>query len=385
MIKILFLAANPKDTASLRLGEEVSAIEQRLRLSALREQFVVQQEWAVRVTDLQGHLLRHQPHIVHFSAHGSKTGKTILENPIRRSKVVTSRALKDLFSTLKDNVRCVVLNSCYSEAQAKAIINAVECVVGMSRAIDDRSAIAFAASFYQGLGYGRSLKTAFDLGCGQINLEGLPDKDVPKLRVTPGVDAANLFLVGDGLTDPLLTGAMINPGREASTSISSPPRTTSVFIRYSRQDQEFATKLAEFLRASGIEVWIAPAGFGGAELPDDDIDMAFHEADRLLLVLSENSMNTESFKDEIRWARTAGIKEGKPKLIPIRLVDIATIRDWESFDAESGKNLGVEISKLHIPDFSNWKDRESFLAAFNPLVKDLRAEVSTGPAAPTPR
>jgi hypothetical protein len=41
MIKILFLAANPKDTDPLRLGEEVRAIKERLRLADQRDQFVV--------------------------------------------------------------------------------------------------------------------------------------------------------------------------------------------------------------------------------------------------------------------------------------------------------------------------------------------------------
>ena len=198
MIKILFLAANPKDTSPLRLGEEARAIKERLRLADLRDQFVFEQEHAVRVIDLEGHLLHHQPHIVHFSGHGSRTGKIILENVLGRRKAITAGALKDLFATLKDNIRCVVLNACYSEAQAKGIVESIDCVVGMGRAIDDSSAIAFAASFYQGLGYGRSIQTAFELGKGQINLQGLPGKDVPQLKLAQGVDAAKLYLIGGG-------------------------------------------------------------------------------------------------------------------------------------------------------------------------------------------
>ena len=198
MIKILFLAANPKDTNPLRLGEEARAIKERLRLADLRDQFVFEQEHAVRVTDLQGHLLHHQPHIVHFSGHGSKTGRIILENALGRSKAVTAVALKALFSTLKDNIRCVVLNACYSEYQARGIAESIDCVVGMGRAIDDSSAVAFAASFYQGLGYGRSIQTAFELGKGQIHLLGLPGKDVPQLKVAPGADAAKLYLIEGG-------------------------------------------------------------------------------------------------------------------------------------------------------------------------------------------
>ena len=41
MIKILFLAANPKDTGPLRLGEAVRGIKERLRLAKLRDEFVV--------------------------------------------------------------------------------------------------------------------------------------------------------------------------------------------------------------------------------------------------------------------------------------------------------------------------------------------------------
>jgi len=42
MIKILFLAANPKYTDRLRLDEDVRAIKERLRLADLRDPFVVE-------------------------------------------------------------------------------------------------------------------------------------------------------------------------------------------------------------------------------------------------------------------------------------------------------------------------------------------------------
>jgi hypothetical protein len=51
----------------------------------------------------------------------------------------------------------------------------------MSQEIDDLVAISFAVAFYQALGYGRNVKTAFDLGCLQIDLENMPDQDSPKL------------------------------------------------------------------------------------------------------------------------------------------------------------------------------------------------------------
>lgn len=181
VIKILFLAANPKDTSQLRLDEEMRGIDHALRQAEFRDKFDVKQQWAVRIIDLQGYLLRHKPDIVHFSGHGSESNEIMLEDNDGNSKPVSTRALSQLFSVLKDNIRCVVLNACYSEQQALAIAQHIDCVVGMSKAIGDAAAISFAVAFYQGLGYGRDVKTAFELGCVQIDLEGLNERDTPKL------------------------------------------------------------------------------------------------------------------------------------------------------------------------------------------------------------
>ncbi|MDZ7343962.1 MAG: SIR2 family protein [candidate division KSB1 bacterium] len=180
-IKILFLAANPKGTEPLRLGEEVREIDTALLKAKFRDKFEIDQQHAVRVGDLQEHLLRYQPDIVNFSGHGSEESEIILEDNTGESKPVSARALSNLFALLKDNIRCVVLNACYSAGQAQAIAEHIDCVVGMSKAIGDDSAIRFAAAFYQALGFGRDVKTAFDLGCNQIDLEGLDEQTTPKL------------------------------------------------------------------------------------------------------------------------------------------------------------------------------------------------------------
>jgi len=193
-IKILFLAANPQDTDPLRLDEEVRAIDEALHKSLFRDRFELVQHWAVRVPDLQGLLLRHQPHIVHFSGHGSSSSEIILQDAQGNARPVPTRALTGVFGAIKDNIRCVVLNACYTKAQAQAIAKGIECVVGMSKAIGDEAAISFAASFYQALGYGRNVKTAFDLGCLEIHMEDLGEEDTPKLIAKLG-DPKEVFLV----------------------------------------------------------------------------------------------------------------------------------------------------------------------------------------------
>lgn len=188
MIKILFLAANPINEVQLRLGEEARTIDETLRQSEFRDKFKIDQQLAVRVTDLQGHLMRYKPNIIHFSGHGSSSSEIILEDTNGNSHPVSAQALGNLFSVLKDNIRCVVLNACFSETQARAIAQHIDVVVGMSDEIDDRSAISFASSFYQALGYGRTVQEAFDLGCNQIDMENLNEQDVPKLiadRINP--------------------------------------------------------------------------------------------------------------------------------------------------------------------------------------------------------
>lgn len=181
MIKILFLAANPLDTDKLHLDEEMRAINTALRQGEFRDQFDIRSHWAVRVSDLQELFLRHQPDIVHFSGHSSHQSEIILQDNAGNSQPVSASPLRQLFSILKDNIRCVVLNACYSETQVQGIAEHIDCIVGMSDVISDNAALNFATAFYRALGYGRSIQTAFDLGCSQIDLENLGEQDTPQL------------------------------------------------------------------------------------------------------------------------------------------------------------------------------------------------------------
>ncbi|MBV7334660.1 hypothetical protein KFU94_41770 [Chloroflexi bacterium TSY] len=191
MIKILFLAANPTDTNRLRLDEETRSIDAALRQAEFRDRFDIRQHWAVRISDLQELLLRHRPDIVHFSSHGSNASEIILQDINGESKAVPADALSNLFRILKDNIGCVVLNTGYSEEQGAAIAEHIDCVIGMSDNITDKAAGIFASAFYRGLGFGRSLKTAFELGCLNLELMNLPEQNVPQL-IAERIDPATI-------------------------------------------------------------------------------------------------------------------------------------------------------------------------------------------------
>ncbi len=141
MKKILFLAANPVDTRQLRLDEEVREIRRVYRAAKNREEITIISEWAVRVDDLQTVLLEHRPKVVHFSGHGEGNGCLVLEDKDGCKELVSSESLAELFRLCQKHVECVVLNACYSEVQAEAIHQHINCVIGMSDTIEDRAAI----------------------------------------------------------------------------------------------------------------------------------------------------------------------------------------------------------------------------------------------------
>lgn len=178
--RILFLGACPEDQQHLRLDHEVRQIDRALRAADFRESFDLRQQLAVRPSDLQEALLRYQPQIVHFSGHGQTDG-ILLENDAGQAHKVQGRVLARIFREFKSQVRCVVLNACYSEDQATAIAEDIDFVVGMSASIDDLSAIQFASAFYEALAFGTSISKAFNLACAQIDLAGLEEGNLPRL------------------------------------------------------------------------------------------------------------------------------------------------------------------------------------------------------------
>jgi len=181
-----------------------------------------------------------------------------------------------------------------------------------------------------------------------------------------------VFLRGCGVPDRLIVLQ-----RELVGSLE-PIQFYSCFISFSTENQDFAERLHGKMENKGLRVWFAPEDVQGGKKLHEQIDEAIVHYDKLLLVLSSGSMNSEWVKTEIGKARKAEIKEGKRKLFPIRLVDFNTIREWEFFDEYTRKDLGIEISEYFIPDFSKWKDHDAFESSFAKLLKDLKAEESIG-------
>ncbi|MFZ0797409.1 MAG: toll/interleukin-1 receptor domain-containing protein [Terriglobales bacterium] len=150
----------------------------------------------------------------------------------------------------------------------------------------------------------------------------------------------------------------------------------SCFISYSTKDQEFADRLHADLQNKGVRCWFAPHDIQAGKKIHEQIDVAIRAHEKLLLILSPNSMNSEWVRTEIRKARKRERTENKRVLFPVRLVSFEAIRDWGLFDADEGKDLAVEIREYYIPDFSDWKNHDSYAKGFDNLLRDMKTEGS---------
>jgi uncharacterized protein YjbI with pentapeptide repeats len=208
--------------------------------------------------------------------------------------------------------------------------------------------------------------------CDLSTVRGL-DTLIHKFPSTIGIDTIYLsegkipeiFLRGAGVPEDFIT--------YAKSLVTNPIQFYSCFISYSTKDQAFADLLYADLQNKGVRCWFAPHDVQSGRKLHEQIDEAIRLHDKLLLILSPHSMESEWVKTEIAKARKREVRDKRRVLFPIRLAPFETLRDWECFDADTGKDSAREIREYFIPDFSNWKDHDSYQAAFQRLISDLKA------------
>ena len=194
-ITVLFLASNPIDTPSLRLGAEARAIQEMIRKSEYRDTIRFETRWAVRTSDILQAINEANPDVIHFSGHGAPNGDLIFENINGQIKVVSKEAMAQTIMTLSDKVRLMFFNACFSSAQAQSIVEHVDAAIGMNTTIGDEAALVFASQFYSSIGFGRNIKIAFNQAKAALMLEGIPEETTPELYVRCSLNAEDIILV----------------------------------------------------------------------------------------------------------------------------------------------------------------------------------------------
>ena len=139
----------------------------------------------------------------------------------------------------------------------------------------------------------------------------------------------------------------------------------SAFISYSDKDKLFATRLHGDLQLNDVRVWFAPEDLKIGDPLKQTIDESIKLYDKLILVLSENSIHRAWVHHEVSRALEKEKQHNKVVLFPIRLDDtvFTTTAQW-----------AYDIQQRHIGDFTNWTNPLLYQNAINRLLRDLNAK-----------
>jgi hypothetical protein len=139
----------------------------------------------------------------------------------------------------------------------------------------------------------------------------------------------------------------------------------SCFISYSTHDLIFAENLYGTLANRGVKCWFAPEDMKIGDKIRQRIHDSIRAHDKLLLVLSANSINSQWVEEEVESALDIERKEGRLVMFPVR-IDNAIMDSQEAW-AKSLRNI------RHIGDFSDWKKPSSYIKSIARLLRDLKA------------
>ncbi len=141
----------------------------------------------------------------------------------------------------------------------------------------------------------------------------------------------------------------------------------SCFISYSSKDQEFADRLRADLQSKGVRVWFFSEDAKWGETVWGEIDRSIKIYDKLVVLLSENSLQSGPVLREIDRALNREDKEAKNILFPIR-IDEYVFQKWEH-------ERKADVTRKVIGDFTKWKEHDAYQKAFERLLRDLQGKV----------
>lgn len=186
---------------------------------------------------------------------------------------------------------------------------------------------------------------SFLQGCGLSALE----IEYVKLAV-PGLEAEQVNVIVERIRQLRLQGGG-QPG--------------SCFIGFDLQNEEFARQIHADLQQHGIRCWFVPVHRKFGEPLRPTLDRQKRLRDKLIVILSETSIENEWLGEEVEAALQEETDENRLVVVPVRLDD-AVMRAQEEWAAH--------LKRLRpIGDFLQWEDPVQYQRAFQQLLKVLRA------------
>jgi uncharacterized protein YjbI with pentapeptide repeats len=128
-----------------------------------------------------------------------------------------------------------------------------------------------------------------------------------------GGNIPEAFLRGCGVPDEFITYARSLIGKAIDFY--------SCFISYSSKNQAFAERLYADLQNKGVRCWFAPEDLKIGDKFRQRIDESIRLHDKLLLILSEQSISSPWVEEEVESAMERERKENRLVLFPVRMDD----------------------------------------------------------------
>lgn len=166
------------------------------------------------------------------------------------------------------------------------------------------------------------------------------------------------FLHGAGVPEQFLT--------YQKSLVVNPIEYYSCFISYSNRDEDFANRLYANLQREHVQCYFAPEDLKIGHKLRPQIDEAIRSHDKLLLILSKDSVESAWVEKEVETAFEMERRQRRPVLFPIRLDE--SVMETDQAWAADVRRMG------YIGNFRNWKDHDQFSKAFDRLLRDLKAE-----------
>ena len=168
-----------------------------------------------------------------------------------------------------------------------------------------------------------------------------------------------VFLRGAGVPDTFIT--------QISSLVEKVTQYYSCFISHSSKDKSFCDRLYADLKGAEVLVYYFPEDARWGETVWGEIDRSIRNYDKVVVICSENSLQSGPVLREIERALQRENQEDKNILFPIRI-------DNYLFDVWEHPRKADVVSKV-VGDFRGWdRGAAKHKAAFEKLLRALEAE-----------
>ncbi len=146
--------------------------------------------------------------------------------------------------------------------------------------------------------------------------------------------------------------------------VGTPIKFYDCFISYSRKNSDFAEKLHNDLFGKGITTWLDTHELKAGDRTREVIEKAIRQKDKVLLILSRDSINSDWVEKEVNAALRKEKSQKQDVLIPFRIDDsVMRCRKPWFLDLKDTRHFG---------DFRNWKDNNKYTTELNKMIDQLR-------------